>query len=319
MKAILHARYGPPEGLIYQDVEKPTPKENEILVRVHAATVNRTDSANLRAQPFVIRFMTGLLKPNNLATGTDFAGEVVAIGKHVKEFAPGERVFGFDDNGLSSHAEYLTIPIDKGVDLIPADISYAEAAASIEGAHYARNFLNKVDLKADSRVLINGATGAIGSAMLQLVKARGVYVTAVCNTKNLELIQSLGADRVIDYQKEDFTLDKERYHFVFDAVGKSTFRLCKPLLLPGGVYISSELGWMAQNLFYALTTPLLGGKKVIFPIPSNIKASIKRVKALMEQGKFKAVIDRGYSLETIVEAFHYVESGQKTGNVVVSL
>lgn len=319
MKAILHSHYGPPEGLLYQEVNTPIPKDDEILVRVHAATVNRTDCAILRARPFVMRFVAGLRRPKNLATGTDFAGEVEAVGQAVKHFKVGDRVFGFDDSGVSSHAEFLTFPAHKGVAIMPDKITYADAAASLEGAHYARNILNKVDLKPESRVLINGASGAIGSAALQLVKAHGAYVTAVCNTKNLELIRSLGADRVIDYEKEDFTQDQEQYHFVFDTVGKSSFNRCKPLLLPAGIYISSELGWMGENIFYALTTPIFGGKKVIFPIPTSIKDSIKRVTQLIEQGKYRAVIDRTYPLEATAEAFRYVETGQKTGNVVLTI
>lgn len=319
MKAILHTQYGPPELLQYQEMPDPVPEDNELLIRVRAATVNRTDCGILRAQPFVLRFITGLSRPKLPITGTDFAGEVEAVGNQVKKFKVGDKVFGFNDSGLGSHAEYLTIPEDQPLGIMPENISYAEAAASVEGAHYAINFINKVELNENSKVLVNGATGAIGAAALQLVKATGAYVTAVGNTKNMELLRSLGADRLIDYEREDFTEDKAQYHFVFDAVGKSAFNLCKPLLLPKGTYISSELGWMAQNLFYALTTPLSGGKKVIFPVPSNIQASIDRVKELIIAGKYKAVIDRKYPLPEVPEAFRYVESGQKTGNVVITI
>ncbi|PHN06007.1 NAD(P)-dependent alcohol dehydrogenase [Flavilitoribacter nigricans] len=319
MHAILHPRYGSPDVLIYQEVARPVPKENEVLIRVHAATVNRTDCGILRAEPFVLRLITGLSRPKLLATGTDFAGEIEAVGAGVKDFAVGDRVFGFDDSGLNSHAEYLTFPADKGIGLMPENTSYEDAVACLEGAHYARNFINKIDLRPENKVLVNGASGAIGSAALQMVKSRGAYATAVCNTKNVELMRSLGADRVIDYEQEDFTRDPEQYHFVFDAVGKSSFNRCKPVLLPGGTYISSELGWMAQNIFYALSTPVLGGKKVIFPVPSDIQATIREVRSLTEAGKFKPVIDRTYPLEATAEAFRYVESGQKTGNVVLRI
>jgi len=319
MKAIVYTNYGPPDVLQLKEVEKPVPADNEVLVKVHATTVNRTDCANLRAKPFFMRLVIGLLRPNKPIPGTDFAGEIEAVGKDVKSFKVRGKVFGFDDQVLSSQAEYLTLPEDKGLVTIPENISYEQAAASSEGAHYAYNFINKVNLESGERFLVNGATGAIGSAALQLLKAFGVDVTAVCNTKNLELVKSLGADRVIDYEKEDFTHQDQKYDFIFDAVGKSSFAKCKPLLNPGGVYISSELGWMYQNIFFALITPIFGNKKVIFPTPVDIKASLLLIKKLIEQGKFNAVIDRRYPLEQIADAYKYVETGQKTGNVVITI
>lgn len=319
MKAILCRQYGLPEALQFEDIARPTPGADEILVRVHAATVNRTDCGILQARPFIIRFFTGLTKPKRSITGTDFAGEVEAVGSAVKHFKAGDLVFGFDDMGLSTHAQFMTITEKKAIARMPDHLTFEAAAASLEGAHYAHNFINKVKLTADSKVMINGATGAIGSAALQMTKATGAYVTAVGNTKNLELLRSLGADRVINYENEDFTQDQERYHFVFDAVGKSTFGRCKSLLLPGGAYISSELGPRSQNIFYALATPLLGGKKVIFPFPSDIKKSIEVVIDLIEKGKFKPVIDRKYPLRETAEAFRYVLTGQKTGNVVIEV
>lgn len=318
MKAITREKYGPPSVLSVAEIEKPTPKDNEVLINVHAATVNRTDCAVLSGKPFIIRFFTGLFKPKSRVPGTDFAGQIEAVGKDVTGFQVGDKVWGFDDNGLASNAEYMTFPEDKGIDTIPAGFSCELAAASAEGAHYAYNFINKVKLRAGQKVLVNGATGAIGSAALQFLKAQGLYVTAVCNTKNIELIKSLGADKIIDYTKEDFTQDEETYDFVFDAVGKSTFGQCKPLLNPGGVYISSELGPGAQNLFLALITPLLGGKKVVFPVPLNIRGSLEYIKKHIEEGKFKPVIDRKYPLEQIREAYEYVASGQKTGNVMLT-
>lgn len=194
----------------------------------------------------------------------------------------------------------------------------------LRGAHYAYNFINKVDLNKGQYVLVNGATGAIGSAAVQLLKYFDVNVTAVCATKNIKLVKSLGADRVIDYKKEDFTKDKQKYNFVFDTVGKSSFFKCKHLLKPGGIYLSSDLGYMAQNIFLPLITPVikpaLGNRKTIAPFPANIRGSLLLVKSLIEQGKFKAVIDDSeFPLEQIVEAFKYVEKGQKTGNVVITV
>ena len=319
MKAIVCTKYGSPDALQLKEVEKPTPKDNEVLVSIHASTVNRTDCATLRAKPFISRFFTGLFKPNNSIPGTEFAGKIEAIGKNVKAFNAGDKVFGFNDSGLGSHAQYITLSEDKALATIPKDLTYEQAAASTEGAHYAYNFINKVKLKSGHKVLVNGASGGIGSAAVQLLKYFGADITAVCNTKNLELVKSLGANRVIDYTKEDFTKDNQKYHFVFDTVGKSSFPKCKPLLQRGGVYISSELGWMAQNLFFALVTPITGGKKVIFPYPTDLKGSVLLIRKLIEQGKFNAVIDRKYTFEEIADAFRYVEKGQKTGNVVIIL
>jgi NADPH:quinone reductase-like Zn-dependent oxidoreductase len=267
----------------------------------------------------------GLFNPKNPILGTEFAGDIEAIGNAVSSFNIGDKVFGFDDSGISSYAEYLVISDDKGLATIPENITYEQAAASIEGAHYAYNFINKVDLKSGNKVLVNGASGGIGSATVQLLKYYDALITAVCNTKNMELVKSLGASRVIDYTKEDFTKDKEKYDFIFDSVGKSSFGKCKLLLKPGGVYISSELGWMAQNLFFALITAIFGSlpgqdrKKVKFPYPPNIRRSVDLIKNLIEKEKFKSVIDRSYPLEQVPEAFVYVEKGQKTGNVVITL
>lgn len=319
MKAIICRKYGPPSVLTVEMVEKPVPGDNGVLVRVMASTVNRTDCAILRAKPFIMRFFTGLFKPKNPVLGTEFAGRIEAVGKKVGSFKVGDRVFGFDDLGLGSHAQYLAIGEDKGLANMPANMTYAQAAAATEGAHYGYNFINKVGISAGQRILINGASGGIGSATLQLAKHLGADVTAVCDTKNLELMASLGADRTIDYTKQDFTQDAGKYDFIFDAVGKSSFGKCRPMLKPGGVYISSELGAMAQNIFLALVTPLLGGRKVVFPVPSDIKATLRLIGRLMEEGRFKPVVDREYPLERIAEAYGYVEQGLKTGNVVITV
>lgn len=319
MKAITYTEYGSPDVLKIKEVEKPRPNENEVLIKVYATTVNRTDCAMLGAKPLIMRLFTGLFKPNKQIPGTDFAGKVEAIGKKAETFKVGDNVFGFDDSGLRSQAQYMTLPEDKALTTMPNNISFEQAAASIEGAHYAYNFINKINLKSGQKVLVNGATGAIGSAAVQLLKYYGANVTAVCNTKNLELVKSIGADKVIDYNKEDFTQSDEKFNFIFDTVGKSSFSKCKPLLEKDGIYISSELGSMSQNLFLALITPLLGNKKVIFPIPTDKKRSVLLIKKLITEGKFNAVIDKKYSLDEIAKAYSYVEKGEKTGNVVIKM
>ncbi len=326
MKAAIRKQYGPPESLQIREIAQPVPGDYEILVKIHASTVNRTDCGILRAQPFIMRFFTGLGRPSRPVTGSDFAGEVEMSGSAVSKFKPGDRVFGFMDNGLSSHAEYLVISENLPVALIPDGIPYDLAAASLEGAHYACNFINKIGIQKNHKVLLNGATGAIGSAMLQFLKHQVVYVTAVCNTKNVSLIRSLGANRVIDYEIEDFTKDHDKYDFILDAVGKSTFKKCLPIMNEPGVYLSSELGPNGQNPFLALSTPFTSklpgkkaGKKVVFPIPTDIKRSIRYIAERLADGSFKPVIDRHYPLDRITEAFNYVESGQKTGNVVLTI
>lgn len=319
MKAAYRKEYGAPESLKIKELEIPKIKGNELLIKVHAATVNRTDCAVLSGSPYIMRIFTGLLKPKLSITGTDFAGEIKAVGNKVDSFKVGDRVFGFNDSGLASHAQYMKISADKALSLIPEKSSYEEAAASLEGVHYAYNFIKKVEINEGDKVLINGATGAIGSALVQLAKYNDAYVTAVGNSKNIELMKSLGADQVIDYQTEDFTEDKLKYQYIFDAVGKSSFAKCKNILKSDGVYISSELGSLGENLFLALITKISSGKKVIFPVPSDIKGSIEFIKKLIEEDTFKAVIDRKYPLEKISEAFTYTAGGQKTGNVILKI
>ncbi len=318
MKAAVNTEYGPPEVIRIADIPVPAPKQNEILVKVRAATVNRTDCGILWGKPAVIKLFTGLRRPSTPVRGTDFAGVVEAVGPSVTKFAVGDRVWGFDDAGVQSHAEYLTIAEKKPIEKIPENISFVQAAAAPEGAHYAYNFVTKVSLKPGDRVLVNGASGAIGSAGLQILKYLGATVTAVVGTKNVALAASLGADRVINFETEDFTSIGEQFRFVFDAVGKSTFEACSPLLLPGGIYISSELGPGGENLYLPFLTKLRGGKRTIFPIPVNIPRSLTFIGTLLRNGAFVPVIDRTYRLEQIAEAYRYVVSGQKTGNVVIT-
>jgi len=320
MKALVYEKYGPPSVLQLREIEVPIPKDDEILVRIHATTVNRTDCATIRAKPFFLRIITGLFSPKKQIPGTEFSGEVETVGENVSAYKVGDRVFGFDDEGAKAHAQYLTVSGSR-VLTIPKGVTYEMAAASFEGAHYAYNFINKVNLKKGDKVLVNGATGAIGSAAVQLLKHFGADITAVCAEKNIELVKSLGASRVIDYTKSDFTTDKTKYDYVFDAVGKSSFFKCSRILKKDGTYISSDLGYMAQNLILPLITPVIklfiNNKKSIFPTPKDIMGSMNLIRDLIEQGKFSTVIDRFYPLGQIIEAYKYVEEGHKTGNVVI--
>ena len=278
MKAAIRSKYCFPNQIKIENIDKPIPNEGEILIKVHATTVNRTDCANLTAKPFIMRFVLGLFKPRKTILGTDFAGEVVS---ESEKYNLGEKVFGFTDTGSESQAEYMIVKDDE-LFPIPEKIDYKQAASSLEGAHYAYTFIHKVDIKDGQKILINGATGGI------------------------------------DYTKEDFTNDKDKYDFIFDAVGKSTFAKCKPLLKEKGIYISSELGPYSQNILYAITS-FFTNQKVIFPIPYDKKKTIPFIRNLLKEGKFKPVIDREYEIEDIAKAYEYVMQGQKTGNVVINI
>jgi NADPH:quinone reductase-like Zn-dependent oxidoreductase len=319
MKAAVQTRYGPPEVVRISEVEKPTIKDDEVLVKVQATTVNRTDCACRAARPFFMRFFTGLTRPRATVLGNEFAGVVDAVGSAVTSFKVGDQVFGYNEGPFGAHAEYMSIPQAGSLATMPANVTYEQAAASTEGSHYALSHIRAAKIQSGQDVLVYGATGAIGSAAVQLLKSLGANVTAVCDTDNVELVRGLGADRVIDYTVEDFTGDEQAYDVVLDSVGKSSFSRCRRLLKPAGIYLSSELGPLAQNPFLALIAPLHGGKKVMFPIPKHDQEMVGYFKELIESGKFKPVIDRTYPLDQIVEAYRYVETGQKTGNVVISL
>ena len=319
MKAAVRARYGSPDVLHLSEVETPTPKADEVVVRVHATTVNRTDCGILRAKPFLVRFFYGLRRPKHATLGCEFAGRVAAVGSGVTSLAVGDKVFGYNDATFGAQAEYLAVPEAGMLATMPAGLTYDEAAPTAEGAHYALNILRKARVARGQRVLIYGATGAIGSAAVQLAKHFGAAVTGVCRTERVDLVRSLGAESVVDYTKDDFTKDGQEYDAVLDAVGKSSFRACKNLLKPGGIYCSTDLGFLAQNPVLALWTARFGSRKVIFPIPTTSRADMDFLKGVIEAGEFRPVIDRRYPLEQIVEAYRYVEQGHKTGNVVISL
>jgi NADPH:quinone reductase-like Zn-dependent oxidoreductase len=320
MKAAVHTRYGPPGVVRIAELDKPTVGNHELLVKIHATTVNRTDCAFRSAKPFINRLFAGIVKPRVTVLGSEFAGVIEAVGGGVRSFEVGDDVFGFSEGRFGAHAEYLSIPENGPLATMPAEMNYEEAAPSTEGSHYALSLITGAKIQRGQRVLVNGATGAIGSAAVQLLKDLGAVVTAVCGTEHMELVRGLGADRVIDYTTEDFTRGGQAYDVVLDAVGKSSFGRCKRLLKPGGIYLSSDLGPLSQNPILSLVTPLFGGKRVRFPIPPRYdQERVKHLRDLIESGAFRPVIDRRYGLDQIVEAYSYVETGQKIGNVVISV
>ena len=323
MRAIVYDRYGPPDVLTIEEVEKPAPKETELLVRVHAATVNRLDCHTREANrsngmlvSFLSRLVSGVRGPRRPVLGTEFAGEVETIGVAVTEFAVGDRVFGNTGLRFGTHAEFAAVPQTALVEHMPVSASYAEAAAVSDGALNALWCLHG-RVRPGQKVLVYGASGSIGTAGVQLARHFGADVTAVCSTNNVELVRSLGADRVIDYTQEDFTTNGETYDFIFDAVGKQSFRRCKGSLRPGGAYLATD-GF--RNLLLGVSTRFVGNKRVVFQIPPRyLREDLRLLKNLMDAGQYRAVIDRVYPMEQVVEAARYVETQQKVGNVVLSI
>ncbi len=312
MRAVVYDRYGPPDVLRLADVERPVPTEDEILVRVHATTVNRTDCGLRSAKPFVTRYFIGLLRPRRRILGMEFAGEVEAVGAAVTEFAVGDRVFGV--KGFGAHAEFVCVRESAPVAHMPAGTTFEQAAAVCDGVCTALSCLRRADLREGQRILVYGASGSIGTAAVQLAGNLGADVTAVCNTKNVALVESLGAGRVIDYTREDFAGNGETYDVVFDAVGKQTFMRCRRSLKPGGIYVATD-GF--RNLPLALWTSRFGGRRAALGIAKYTKEDVLFLEELLENGKYRAVVDRRYLLEDVVEATRYVETQQKTGNVVL--
>jgi NADPH:quinone reductase-like Zn-dependent oxidoreductase len=319
MKAAVHTEYGPAEVVKIQDVPKPSPGDDEVLVKIHSATVNRNDCGFRTPEYWFIRLFAGLRRPKKTILGTEFAGVVEALGKGVTSFKVGDPVFGLTGDDFGTHAEYVCVPEAGAMALKPTNMNFDEATSICDGPWLALNILKALDFKVSRKVLVNGASGSIGSSCVQLAKHYGAEVTAVCSTTNLEIVKALGADHLIDYTKEDFTKCGKVFDYVLDAVGKSSFSLCKPLMTENGVYISTELGPRSENPFLALWTPLFSKKQVKFPIPRHNKADILFIKDLVEKGKLKAVIDRRYPFDQIVEAHRFVEKGMKTGSVVLTI
>jgi NADPH:quinone reductase-like Zn-dependent oxidoreductase len=314
MRAVVHDRYGPPEVLRLADVERPVPEDDQVLVKIHATTVNRTDCGLRSARPFFIRYFTGLRRPKRRILGMELAGEVEAVGAAVSEFSVGDQVFGV--KGFGAHAELTCIKQTAALAHKPATMSFEEAAAVCDGACIALSCLRNADLRKGRRLLVYGASGSVGTAAVQLARHFDADVAAVCNTKNLELVRSLGADEVIDYLQEDFTKNGETYDVIFDAVGKLSFTRCKGSLKPGGIYIATD---GLRNLVWWLWTSRIGDKRATLGIARYKKEDVLFLRELIEGGEYRAVIDRTYPLEDVVEATRYVETEQKTGNVVMTV
>lgn len=318
MKAVVNERYGSPDVLEIREMPTPEPKAGEILVKIHATTVGRTDSCALRAHPFFVRPYSGLLRPKRTILGLDFAGTVEAVGRGVARFTRGARVFGLTPHGYGAHAEFVCLAEDGAVSAIPSGMRFDEVVVC-EGAWYADTYLRKFNLKPGHEILIYGASGAIGTAAVQLSKYYGARVTAVVSTPHLDLARRIGADRVVDYTVGDFAQIGNAFDFALDAVGKTSFFRCRPLLKPKGVFAATDLGPWWQNVILAIWSSLTGSGRVVFPTPRNRRSFVEFLKARIKTGEFHAVIDRKYPLSDIADAYRYVETEQKAGIVVVEV
>ncbi|MBC7877612.1 MAG: NAD(P)-dependent alcohol dehydrogenase [Anaerolineales bacterium] len=330
MKAITYTEYGAPDVLQLQEVGKPTPKDNELLIRVHAVSVNVGDiwARNFKAitpgkfsMPGLLwlpaRMYFGFSKPKVNILGSEFAGQIESVGKDVKSFKLGDQVFGYRGQSMGANAEYLCVPENGLVAVKPANMTYEEAAVVPYGALTALNLLRKVNIQPGQKVLINGASGGIGSAAVQLAKYYGAEVTGVCGTPRMEFVKSLGADKVIDYTKEDFTKNGETYDLIFDIMNKSSFAKCKNSLKEKGIYLLAS--FKMKQLFQMLWTSMVGGKKVICALSGEKTEDLLFIKELVETGKIKSIIDKRYPLEQTAEAHRYIENGYKRGNVIITL
>ncbi len=313
MRAVVHDRYGPPEVLRIEEIPRPVPNDDEVLVKVHATTVNQTDCHIRAAKPFLWRFFAGLLRPKRKVLGTEFAGEVEAVGAAVREYEVGDRVFGAR---WGSHAEYVCVRERGLMAHMPAGMTFEEAGAVVDGALQALGHLREGKVGEDTRLVVYGASGSCGTAAVQLARHLGAHVTAVCNTKNVELVRSLGADEVIDYLEEDFTKNGRTYEVILDAVGKHSFRRCRGSLEPGGLFVATD---GLHNFPLKFLTSKLDKRVVFYGSKKNTREDLLFLKQLIEAGKYRAVIDRRYPLEDVVEATRYVETWQKAGNVVLTL
>jgi NADPH:quinone reductase-like Zn-dependent oxidoreductase len=317
LRAVVCDRYGPPDVLRLEDVEQPVPKEDEVLVKVRATTVTRSDCGVRQGEPFIGRFVTGLLRPRWRILGAELAGEVESVGTAVTEFQVGDQVFGINPWRFGAHAEFVCMRERAPLAHKPVGMSFEDAAAVCDGVILALMGLRPAELRSGKSILVYGASGSIGTAAVQLAKNFEADVTAVCNTKNVEVVRSLGADEVVDYTQEDFTENGQTYDVIFDAVGKHSFRRCTGSLKRGGIYIATD---HLQNVILALWTARIGDKRVLFPIPPRYtKQDVLFLKQLIEAGKYRAVVDRCHPLEDVVDATRYVETEQKAGNVVLTV
>ena len=318
MKAAVSTHYGSPDVLEIRDVAKPKPAANEVLVRVRATTVNRTDCGMLEPHPFFIRLTAGLFRPKLTILGMDFAGVVETAGSGATEYKAGDRVFGMSPEIFGAHGEYICVPEDGPIANIPDGMPFGEAVVC-EGAWYADTNLRWLGVGRGQNILIYGASGAIGIAALQLAKARGAEVTAVVGTRHLEMASSLGADRVIDYTAEDFTQVSQTFDAVLDAVGKVTYGQCRALMKPNARFSTTDLGPWWQNIVLAAWFRITGSRRVAIPFPVSRAGFVSELRSLMEAGEFRAVVDRTYHLEQIADAYRYVSKGQKTGIVAIDV
>src|SRR6056297_121215 len=319
MQALVCERYGPPEVLAFREAERPEPGSREVLIRVHATSVNRTDLETLRGHPFFARLATGVRRPRYPIPGSEFAGRVEAVGPGVSELAVGEDVFGLSADRFGAHAEYLVLREDGPLATIPPGLRHREVASATEGSHYALSCLDAAEVRPGSRVLVYGATGAIGTAAVQLAKHQGATVTAVCDPHGTEAVASLGADVVIDRTLQDVRAMRGRFDLVLDAVGGTTFRRCRHLLAPGAPYLSTDLGPGWQNVALIPLTRIVGDHRVLIPLPTDLRGHVLRIRELLASGGFRPVIDRTFAFEDIVDAYRYVASKRKLGTVVVTL
>lgn len=321
MKAIVCTKYGSPDYLQVQEVAKPQPKENEILIKVKATTVTKADTMMRRAEPFISRFFLGFFKPRNSIMGTGFSGVVEQVGKAVKDYQKGDLVFGETGVNFSANAEYICLPQDGVLASKPSNLSHEEAAPLCDGPLTSLNFLKNLgNIKAGQKVLINGASGSLGTAAVQLAKYYGAEVTGVCSTRNIALVKSLGADKVVDYTTTDFTQTGEKYDIIYDTVGKSSFSRCKNVLSSNGLYLSPVLNM--RLLFQMMWTSKMSSQKAMFSAtgllpPPELRLMLEELTAIIKKGKLKMVIDSQYALEEAVTAHYYVDRGHKRGSVVL--
>ncbi|HWR74330.1 MAG TPA: NAD(P)-dependent alcohol dehydrogenase [Bacteroidales bacterium] len=319
MKAVVYSKYGSPDVLQLKEVEKPMPGNNEVLIKIYSTTVTSGDCRMRKADPFAVRFINGLTKPKKITIlGNELAGEIEAVGKNVKLFRTGDQVFGQAGLSLGANAEYICLPEDGTLAIKPVNLSYEQASVIPFGGNTALHFLLKGNIRRGQKVLIYGASGSLGTAAIQLAKYFGAEVTGVCSTANVELVKSLGADKVIDYTKEDFSRNGLSYDIIFDTTGKSPFSGCVNSLKRQGIYLRAvhmKLSSFVQGLWTSITS----SKQVIGGVATERKENLVFLKELVEAGKIKPVIDRHYTLEQIAEAHKYVDKGHKKGNVAITV